>query len=161
VFLMSIMQVCETLNQESTSAVKVNLVTITLQVLNSFDHLQWCSVCNPAKISLTSKFTFSLFPTPPIKSKTGTANRWETSNKNSPGPIKLSSQSTAGVRLCCSFLPASASHRKMLGQSHFAEPNQHVSTFLLPIFFCWATYRAQVELLLTCVLIQSNQSSCI
>jgi hypothetical protein len=103
VFLMSIMQVCETLNQESTSAVKVNLIAITLQILNSLEHLQWCSVCNPAKISLTCKFTFLLFPTPPVKSKTGTANRWETSNKNSPGPIKLSSQSTAGVRLCSVF----------------------------------------------------------
>ncbi len=27
---------------------------------------------------------------------------------------------------------------KMLGQNHFAEPNPHVLTFLLPIFFCRA-----------------------
>jgi hypothetical protein len=36
------------------------------------------------------------FLTPPIK-----LNKWETTNSNPPGRIKLSSQSTAGVRLCC------------------------------------------------------------
>jgi hypothetical protein len=35
--------------------------------------------------------------------KTGTSNRWETSNSKSPGPIKLSSQSIAGVKLCCAY----------------------------------------------------------
>jgi hypothetical protein len=32
-------------------------------------------------------------------------------------------------------------------QNHFAEPNQHVSTFLHPILFCMATFRTPVELL--------------
>jgi hypothetical protein len=29
--------------------------------------------------------------------ETETANRWETTNSNPPGPMKLSTQSTAGV----------------------------------------------------------------
>ncbi len=38
------------------------------------------------------------------KTKIGTANRWrETTNSNPHGPIKLYSQSTKGVRLCCAF----------------------------------------------------------
>jgi hypothetical protein len=41
------------------------------------------------------------FPTPPIKLKLG--HRWDTTNSNTPGPNQLSSQSMAGVRLCCAF----------------------------------------------------------
>jgi len=36
-----------------------------------------------------------LFPTPPIKTETGTTNMWETTNNNPPGPIELSTQSEA------------------------------------------------------------------
>jgi hypothetical protein len=36
----------------------------------------------------------------------------------------------------------------MLGQNHFAEPTQHVLTFLHPILICRVTYWALVELLL-------------
>jgi hypothetical protein len=43
------------------------------------------------------------FPNPTHKTKTVTANTWETADSNPLGPIKLSSQSTAGVRLCCAF----------------------------------------------------------
>ncbi len=54
----------------------------------------------PCKILLTSKLFFN----PTCKSQTGTANAWEeTTNSNPPGPIKLSSRSTAGGRLCCAF----------------------------------------------------------
>jgi hypothetical protein len=45
-------------------------------------------------------------------------------------------------------LPASAKSAKMLGQNHFAEPNQHVLTFLHPILISWVTYWVPVELLL-------------
>jgi hypothetical protein len=58
-----------------------------------------------AKIFLTSKFNYLLFPNPTHKEKTRTANRWETANRNPPGSIKHSSQWTAGVRLCCAMLP--------------------------------------------------------
>jgi hypothetical protein len=45
--------------------------------------------------------------------------------------MKLSSQSTAGGTVAGPFfiLPASANCEKMLGQNHFAEPNQYVLTF--------------------------------
>jgi hypothetical protein len=54
------------------------------------------------KISWIQVWLFT-FSNPTQKTKTGTANRWETTNSNPPGPIKLSSQSTAGVRFCCAF----------------------------------------------------------
>jgi hypothetical protein len=40
------------------------------------DHLQWCSVFDPAKRFLESKFGYSLFSNPTQKTKTGTENRW-------------------------------------------------------------------------------------
>jgi hypothetical protein len=41
-----------------------------------FDHLERCSVCNPAKIFFTSKFSYLLFCNFTHKTETGTANRW-------------------------------------------------------------------------------------
>jgi hypothetical protein len=68
-------------------------------------HLQLCSVCDPAKKKfLTSEFSYLLFfPTPPIQLKLGLqiGGRLLTSSNFLRGPIKLSSQSTAGVRACC------------------------------------------------------------
>ncbi len=60
------------------------------------------------------------------------------------------------LSLWCAFVPASSAGTKMLGQnqfvdprpSQFADPNQRVLTFLLPIFFCRDTYWVPVELLL-------------
>jgi hypothetical protein len=61
------------------------------------------------KIFLTSKFSYLLFSNPTHKTKTGTANRWETTNSNLPRPIIMiglseigsSSQSSlAGVQNC-------------------------------------------------------------
>jgi len=80
------------------------------------------------------------FSNPTHKTKTGTANNRETTNSTPPGAMKLSSKST-GVKLCYAFCG------KILGQNHFDEPNLHVLTSLHPIFSCWATYWAQVELL--------------
>jgi hypothetical protein len=42
------------------------------------------------------------FPTPPIKLKVQIRGRLGTNSKP-PGPVKLSTQSTAGVRLCCAI----------------------------------------------------------
>jgi hypothetical protein len=57
-------------------------------------------------------------PTPRIKLKTGTWHRWETTSTKSPGPIKLSSQSIAGVTLCCAYW-----HQHPVQK---AQPNLHV-----------------------------------
>jgi hypothetical protein len=47
-----------------------------------------------------------------------------------------------------------------LGQNHFAEPNQHVLTFLHPILIWRATYCKQVEVLLvSTVFVSPNDSS--
>jgi hypothetical protein len=86
--------------------------------LKYFEHLHWCSVCDPAKIFLTSKFSYLPFSNPTHKTKTWTANRWETTNSNPHGPIKLSSQLTKGVRLCCAFY----------------QPQQTVQTFCAKLY---------------------------
>jgi hypothetical protein len=52
---------------------------------------------------LHPRLVISFFSNLTHKTKTGTANRWETTNNNPPGPTKLSSQSSVGVRLCCAF----------------------------------------------------------
>ncbi len=102
-----------------------------------------CSVCDPAKIFLKSKISYLLFfSNPTHKTKTGTAKRWETISSNPHSPIKLSNQSinqsinNRCYALLCLLLASACG--KMLGQNHFAEPNPHVLTFLLPIFFCRA-----------------------
>jgi hypothetical protein len=48
------------------------------------------------KIFLTSKFSYLLFSNPIHKTKTGTANRWETTNSNLPRPIIMIGQSETG-----------------------------------------------------------------
>jgi hypothetical protein len=71
--------------------------------LDFLENLQQCFLCDLAKEILTFKFSYILFSNPAHKTKTGTANRWETTNSNPPKPIKLSSQSRAGVRPCCAI----------------------------------------------------------
>jgi hypothetical protein len=82
---------------------KPNLVL--LYDASMLEHLHWCLVCDLAKIFLTSKLSFFSPPilVPTHKTKTETSNRWETTNSNPPGAIKLSSRLTVGVRLCCAF----------------------------------------------------------
>jgi hypothetical protein len=46
-------------------------------------------------ISHIKVFISYLFPTPPIKTETGTTNTWETTNNNPPGQIEQSTQSEA------------------------------------------------------------------
>ncbi len=69
--------------------------------LRILDHLKQCSECEPAKKFSHPSFSCLYFSNPTHKTKTGIANRWEITNSNPAGPIKLSSQSIAGViRLC-------------------------------------------------------------
>jgi hypothetical protein len=53
------------------------------------ENLYQCSVCDLAKIFLTSKFSYSLFSNLTHKTKTGTANRSETTNSKPPGSKSL------------------------------------------------------------------------
>ncbi len=67
-----------------------------IELSTVLEHLQWCSVCDPAKIFLTSNFSYLPFSNPTHKNKTGTANRWETTNSKPPGPIIMIGQSQTG-----------------------------------------------------------------
>jgi hypothetical protein len=75
------------------------------------------SVCDPAKIFFTSKFSCVLFCNPTHKTETGTANRREATNSKPPGPIIMMGKSEtpsssqiifitlffAGAQCCCAF----------------------------------------------------------
>jgi hypothetical protein len=67
-----------------------------IELSTELEHLQRCSVCDPAKIFLTSKFSYLPFFNPTHQNKTGTANRWETTNSKPPGPITMIGQSQTG-----------------------------------------------------------------
>ncbi len=64
----------------------VEVLSITL-ILHFGEHPQRCSVCEPAKIFLTSEFSYLLFSNSTHKTKTKTAIRWETISIKPPGPI--------------------------------------------------------------------------
>ncbi len=90
-------------------------------------------VCNPAERYLTSKFSYFHFSNPTHKTKTGTANRWETANSKSPGAIIMISQwerkqgpavrsyllysSLASVRLYCAFHQPQQTVQKWWGKT--------------------------------------------
>jgi hypothetical protein len=67
-----------------------------IELSTVLEHLQRCSVCEPAKMFLTSKFSYLPFSNPTHKNKTGTANRLETTNSKPPGPIIMIGQSQTG-----------------------------------------------------------------
>jgi hypothetical protein len=69
---------------------QVIILTISLPHL---EHLQLCSVCDPAKIFFQSKFSYVLFCNPTNKTETGTANRRGTINNKPSGPIIMMGQS--------------------------------------------------------------------
>jgi hypothetical protein len=73
--------------------VMMMLLTMMLFLEMMLEHLQRCSVCDPAKIFFTSKFSYVLFCNPTNKSETGTANRWGTTDNEPPGPIIMMFQS--------------------------------------------------------------------
>jgi hypothetical protein len=54
-------------------------------------NLQQCSVCDPAKILLVSKFSYLLLSNPTHETKTGIANRWKTTQ-----PIIMMGESETG-----------------------------------------------------------------
>jgi len=106
------------------------------------EHLQWCSVCDPITLFLTSKLRFFLIFfggfNPTHKTKTHVANRWQTTKSKPYGPIIIIHQSEigsssqiillhsslAGVRLC--LLSTLAKCANMLAKNYFAEPNLHI-----------------------------------
>jgi len=124
------------------------------------------SICDPAKIFLTSKFSYLLLMTPPIKLITGWLpiggklliahhlhqSLWSTNQKQGAAVRSyLLHSSLAGEQLCCAFLPASAN---MQEKNHFLNPNQQILTFLHPIVMCrvqcWAPMGMTLERLQRC-----------
>jgi len=88
------------------------------------------------------------FPTPPIKLKVQIGGRLGT-NSNPPGSFKLSTQSTAGVRLCCAFYH-SQQHpvQKCWAKTILLSQTSMFRLFVHLIFFYYrATCWAPVELL--------------
>ncbi len=127
----------------------------------SLEHLQGCSVCDPAKIIFTSKLC-TLFATPLIKLKLGQQICGGLLIAKPPRPITMMAQSeslsssyiifitlfSAGAERCCAPLLAMATWAIMLNQNYFPESNWHLLDFLNPILLCKITYRAQLEMLL-------------
>jgi hypothetical protein len=73
---------------------------------------------------------YLLFSNPAHKTKTGTANRWETTNSNPPRESNyLANQQEVFGFFCAFHQPPQINFAKMLGQNHFAEPNWNVLTF--------------------------------
>jgi hypothetical protein len=62
--------------------------------LHRLEHLQWCSVCDPAKIFATSEVVVILLFSNCVHKIGLQINRWETTNSNPSGSIKLSNQSS-------------------------------------------------------------------
>lgn len=92
------------------------------------------------------------------KTKTGTANRWETTKSKPPGLIIMIGQSeigSTGQTLICRcagllwHLPSSAKlDAKVLGQNHWAKPAHFdILTFLHPILTIRSTYWASLGML--------------
>jgi hypothetical protein len=93
------------------------------------EHLQRCSVCDPVKIFVTSKFSYVLFCNPTNKTETGTANRWKTTTYKPPGPIIMmgESETLRAVRsyLLHSFLQVHSAAEPFTSHSNlrnYAEP---------------------------------------
>ncbi len=87
----------------------LNMINISF-----LEHPLWCSVCDPAKIFLTFKFSYLLFCNPTHKTETGTANRWELLIANHLDNIWLANRkqgpavrsyllhsSITGAQFCC------------------------------------------------------------
>jgi hypothetical protein len=128
----------------------------------NLEHPHRCSVCYPAKIFLTSKFSYLLFLAIPVIRLKGGLQIVGTTNCKPAGPIIIISQSKTGhstqiilitlfssrcTTLLC-FLPVSANWANVQEKNHFPEPNLHMLTFLHLIFMCRVTYRAPVGILL-------------
>jgi len=73
------------------------------------EHPQWCSICNPAKIFLTSKFGYFLFSTSPIQLKLRLQIRERlliANHLDQSSWLTNEKQGTAGAKLYCWTKPA-------------------------------------------------------
>jgi hypothetical protein len=107
--------------------------------------LQRCSVCDPAKIFFTSKFSYLILFNPTHQAQIGTANRWETTNCKPSGPIIMMCQwETPRADVFITLFSTGAQHCCAFCQNHFPD----MLTFLHPMWLCRFTYWTQLEMLL-------------
>ncbi len=118
----------------------------------------------PAKIFLTSKFSYLLFFCNPVTLPIQVKLRLQIAGSSSKpsGPSIMKRHSKTGkisqvifITLFFSrwaallyLLPASANCAHMLGQNHFAQPNGHVWLFFVKFLILRATYWALLGMLL-------------
>jgi hypothetical protein len=106
-------------------------------------HPHWCSLCEPGKIFLTSKFSYLLFCDPTHKTETRTAYRCELlianhmdqslwlGNENQGAAVRsyLLHSSLAGAQLCCDFYQPQQSEqicRRKIIQDDFSSSSFNV-----------------------------------
>jgi hypothetical protein len=124
---------------------------------DTLKHPQRCSVFDPAKIFLTSKFICFFFPpTPSIQLKLEPqiggrlliANHldqslWLVDEKQGAAVRSyLLHSSLASVRLCCAFYQRQQTLQKWWIKTILLSQTQHVLTFLCPILMSKVTYWA-------------------
>ncbi len=131
--------------------------TATLEM--HLEHLQRCSVCDPAKKQFTSKFSYVLsFAMPPIRLKRGEQiggvllitnhldqSLWWANKKHSQAVRSYLIHSFLWVHI------GAAPFTKDSKLSNYAEPNRQFSTFLHPILLCRIMYWALLEMPLVTV----------
>jgi hypothetical protein len=93
---------------------------VELQDEDYLKYLHMCSICDPEKIFLASKFSYLLFPSPLIKLKLGLQIGGTATSKQGTAVISYLLQSSSLALLC--LLPANFA--KILGQNHVAERNR-------------------------------------
>jgi len=101
-----------------------------------------CSVCDPAQILLTSKFSYLLSFNLGLQigARLLIANHLDQSETGSSSQIIFITLFSCTCTALMCLLPASANCAKLLGNNHFAEPNWHVLAFLHPILLCRVTH---------------------
>jgi hypothetical protein len=122
-----------------------------------------CSLCDHAKMFLTSEFSDLLFRKLNHKTQRGDCKQVGTTNSKPPGLIIMIGQSKTGsrnqiilfssrCRALLRFLPASAKNwSNMQEKNYFPEPNRHMLTLFHPILMWRVTYWAPVQMLLVLV----------
>jgi hypothetical protein len=115
------------MHRESTSKIKHKSISSSAQYVTLQKYISHPSI-------VTS------FSEPTNKTKTGTANSWETTNSKPLGPNIMIGQSETGSGNHIIFITVFSGRLKMLGQDQFAKPNQHVLTFVHPILNCRVAY---------------------
>jgi hypothetical protein len=90
-----------------------------------------------ATLEHDGKFSYLLFPTPPIKLKLGLQTRGTLLIATHLGQSNYLVNQQHVLGFCCALYQPQQQHvQKLLCQNHFAQLNRHILTFLRLMFFC-------------------------